>query len=178
MENLRRSIVIFWVKVLKTIFPKGTSVQIRSFMLTFICPSACSKGFYCQKAIFCNRLPQLPWYRWTNLGTSFHKYNSNVLLQFPFRSANLLELSFWFSASVDFQVFDSAEEILKRIASSLWSICWSARTCGASATTWSKTRKQRLKLSKLHNLVLTNSFFPLVLTSAVDFKPLILWWES
>ena len=160
----------FFSKVLRSKFDHSCSLLSVHLLVP--------KDFTAKKQSSVIRLPQLPWYRWTNLGTSFYKCNSNVLLQFPFRSANLLELSFWFSASVDFQVFDSTEEILKRIASSLWSICWSARTCGASATTRSKTRKQRLKLSKLHNLVLTNSFFPLVLTSAVDFKPLILWWES
>ena len=94
------------------------------------------KDFTTKKQSSLIHLSQLPWYRWTNLGTSFHKWNSNVFLQFPFRSANLLEISLRFSVSVDFQGFNSGQEILKRIASSLWSICRSARTCGASVNSY------------------------------------------
>ena len=93
------------------------------------------KDFTTKKQFSIIPLSQFPWYRWTNLGTSFHKCNSKVFLQFPFGSANLLDVSPWFSASVDFQVFDSGEKILKPIHSSLWSIFQLARACGASVTT-------------------------------------------
>ena len=93
------------------------------------------KDFTIKKQSYLISIPQFPQHWWTNLGTSFRKCNSNIFLRFISGSANLFELPPWFCTFADRQVFYSTGlEILKQILSSLWSLCWSTKTWGASLT--------------------------------------------
>ena len=71
VKTLRRSIAIFEVKVLKAVFVKVKVHQSKfgSFIPVFVCPSACSKGFHYQKAIFHISLSTVPLtsLNWSNL---------------------------------------------------------------------------------------------------------------